>query len=231
MIRKKLFVLCAVRLYCFFICLFVWWCCVCSWVASLPFQQTPREVAQQAVDADVHCVGVSTLAAGHKTLVPELIEELRKLDRPDILVICGGVIPPQVTSGLYFYHVLTLTSFGKVLAKVQENWGCSFTIILLIKVKIILVPGMALCKFTPYISTSSLLWSHNHPKPTDPHIFCPNAKFWVYSTEIVKNFWVLVTANTHLQVAVFFVPTTLLPQPYLMSRCSRYCMCSDRYGQ
>lgn len=53
-------------------------------------------MAQQAVDADVHCVGVSTLAAGHKTLVPELIKELRKLNRPDILVICGGVIPPQV---------------------------------------------------------------------------------------------------------------------------------------
>lgn len=60
--------------------------------------QTPVEVAQQAVDADVHCVGVSTLAAGHKTLVPELLKELRKLNRPDILVICGGVIPPQVTS-------------------------------------------------------------------------------------------------------------------------------------
>ena len=58
--------------------------------------QTPLEVAQQAVDADVHCVGVSTLAAGHKTLVPELIKELRLLNRPDILVICGGVIPPQV---------------------------------------------------------------------------------------------------------------------------------------
>lgn len=58
--------------------------------------QTPREVAQQAVDADVHCVGVSTLAAGHKTLVPELIKELNALGRPDILVMCGGVIPPQV---------------------------------------------------------------------------------------------------------------------------------------
>lgn len=59
-------------------------------------EQTPLEVAQQAVDADVHCVGVSTLAAGHKTLVPELVKELRKMNRPDILVICGGVIPPQV---------------------------------------------------------------------------------------------------------------------------------------
>ncbi|MBN3312084.1 MUTA protein, partial [Atractosteus spatula] len=60
-----------------------------------PLFQTPQEVAQQAVDADVHCVGVSTLAAGHKTLVPELIKELKNLNRPDILVICGGVIPPQ----------------------------------------------------------------------------------------------------------------------------------------
>lgn len=66
-----------------------------------PLFQTPREVAQQAVDADVHCVGVSTLAAGHKTLVPELIKELRKLNRPDILVICGGVIPPQDYEFLY----------------------------------------------------------------------------------------------------------------------------------
>ncbi|XP_035000359.1 methylmalonyl-CoA mutase, mitochondrial [Hippoglossus stenolepis] len=66
-----------------------------------PLFQTPIEVAQQAVDADVHCVGVSTLAAGHKTLVPELIKELRKLNRPDILVICGGVIPPQDYEFLY----------------------------------------------------------------------------------------------------------------------------------
>ncbi|XP_026853259.2 methylmalonyl-CoA mutase, mitochondrial [Electrophorus electricus] len=66
-----------------------------------PLFQTPLEVAQQAVDADVHCVGVSTLAAGHKTLVPELIKELRTLGRPDILVICGGVIPPQDYEFLY----------------------------------------------------------------------------------------------------------------------------------
>merc|ERR1712071_580102 len=51
-----------------------------------PLFQTPIEVAQQAVDADVHCVGVSTLAAGHKTLVPELIKELRIMGRPDIMV-------------------------------------------------------------------------------------------------------------------------------------------------
>lgn len=67
--------------------------------------QTPREVAQQAVDADVHAVGVSTLAAGHKTLVPELIKELSSLGRPDILVMCGGVIPPQVFFISYIFLV------------------------------------------------------------------------------------------------------------------------------
>ncbi|XP_036024145.1 methylmalonyl-CoA mutase, mitochondrial [Onychomys torridus] len=66
-----------------------------------PLFQTPREVAQQAVDADVHAVGISTLAAGHKTLVPELIKELTVLGRPDILVMCGGVIPPQDYEFLY----------------------------------------------------------------------------------------------------------------------------------
>ena len=48
------------------------------------------EVARHAVDADVHCVGVSSLAAGHKTLIPELIGDLKSLGRPDILVIAGG---------------------------------------------------------------------------------------------------------------------------------------------
>ncbi|WP_045875422.1 methylmalonyl-CoA mutase [Pseudofrankia sp. DC12] len=60
-----------------------------------PLFQTPAEVARQAVEADVQIVGVSSLAAGHLTLVPELRAELAKLDRADILVTCGGVIPPQ----------------------------------------------------------------------------------------------------------------------------------------
>lgn len=60
-----------------------------------PLFQTPDEVAQQAIDSDVHVVGVSTLAAGHRTLVPALIKALAKLGREDILVVCGGVIPPQ----------------------------------------------------------------------------------------------------------------------------------------
>jgi methylmalonyl-CoA mutase len=59
-----------------------------------PLFQTPAEVARQAVEADVHVVGASSLAAGHLTLVPELREELAKLDRSDIMIVVGGVIPP-----------------------------------------------------------------------------------------------------------------------------------------
>jgi methylmalonyl-CoA mutase len=66
-----------------------------------PLFQTPREVARHAVENDVHVVGASSLAAGHKTLVPELIAELKKLGRDDILVIVGGVIPPQDYQFLY----------------------------------------------------------------------------------------------------------------------------------
>ena len=60
-----------------------------------PLFQTPEETARQAVENDVHIVGMSSLAAGHKTLLPQLMEELRKLGREDIMVICGGVIPAQ----------------------------------------------------------------------------------------------------------------------------------------
>ena len=66
-----------------------------------PLFQTPDEVAQQAVDSDVHCIGVSSLAAGHKALVPDLVASLAKLGRPDVLIICGGVIPPQDYDFLY----------------------------------------------------------------------------------------------------------------------------------
>ena len=66
-----------------------------------PLFQTPDEVAQQAVDSDVHCIGVSSLAVGHKALVPDLVESLAKIGRPDILIICGGVIPPQDYEFLY----------------------------------------------------------------------------------------------------------------------------------
>jgi len=60
-----------------------------------PLFQTPEETARQAVENDVHVVGMSSLAAGHKTLLPQLVEELKKLGREDILVVAGGVIPAQ----------------------------------------------------------------------------------------------------------------------------------------
>ena len=66
-----------------------------------PLFQTPAEVARQAVENDVHVIGASSLAAGHLTLVPELKAELRKLGRDDILIVVGGVIPPQDYEALY----------------------------------------------------------------------------------------------------------------------------------
>ena len=66
-----------------------------------PLFQTPAEAARQAVENDVHILGVSSLAAGHKTLVPQVIEELRKLGRDDIMVVAGGVIPAQDYDFLY----------------------------------------------------------------------------------------------------------------------------------
>jgi methylmalonyl-CoA mutase len=60
-----------------------------------PLFQTPKEAAKQAVENDVHILGISSLAAGHKTLVPQVIEELKKYGRQDIMVIVGGVIPKQ----------------------------------------------------------------------------------------------------------------------------------------
>ncbi len=60
-----------------------------------PLFQTPAEVARQAIENDVHVVGISSLAAGHKTLLPQLVDELRRLGREDMMVIIGGVIPPQ----------------------------------------------------------------------------------------------------------------------------------------
>jgi methylmalonyl-CoA mutase len=60
-----------------------------------PLFRTPAETARQAVENDVHIVGVSSLAAGHLTLVPELREELKRLGRDDIMIVAGGVIPPE----------------------------------------------------------------------------------------------------------------------------------------
>ncbi|MFR8829539.1 MAG: cobalamin-dependent protein [Dialister invisus] len=66
-----------------------------------PLFQTPEEAAQDAVDNDVHMVGFSSLAAGHKTLLPAIVEELKKRGREDILVCIGGVIPAQDYQYLY----------------------------------------------------------------------------------------------------------------------------------
>jgi methylmalonyl-CoA mutase len=60
-----------------------------------PLFQTPKETARQAVENDVHVVGISSLAGGHKTLLPRLVEELKKLGRPDIMIVVGGVVPAQ----------------------------------------------------------------------------------------------------------------------------------------
>ncbi len=66
-----------------------------------PLFQTPQEAVQQAIDNDVHILGISSLAAGHKTLVPQVMEELKKRKREDIVVIVGGVIPPKDYDFLY----------------------------------------------------------------------------------------------------------------------------------
>lgn len=96
-----------------------------------PLFQTPAEVARHAVENDVHVVGVSSLAAGHKTLVPQLINELLKLDRDDILVVVGGVIPPQDYEFLYQAGVAGIFGPGTVIPiaaqKIIETLNSSLT--------------------------------------------------------------------------------------------------------
>ena len=82
-----------------------------------PLFQTPAEAARQAVENDVHVMGVSSLAAGHKTLIPQVIEELKKLGRPDIIVIAGGVIPAQDYDFLYKAGVAAIFGPGTSVAK------------------------------------------------------------------------------------------------------------------
>ncbi|HOP50100.1 MAG TPA: methylmalonyl-CoA mutase [Ignavibacteriales bacterium] len=77
-----------------------------------PLFQTPEETARQAVENDVHVVGMSSLAAGHKTLLPQLVEELKKLGREDIIVICGGVIPAQDYDFLYKHGAVAIFGPG-----------------------------------------------------------------------------------------------------------------------
>lgn len=86
-----------------------------------PLFQTPQEVALQAAENDVHVVGASSLAAGHKTLVPELINELKKLGREDIMVIAGGVIPQNDYAFLFDAGVSAVFGPGTVIAKAAQE--------------------------------------------------------------------------------------------------------------
>ena len=86
-----------------------------------PLFQTPAEAARQAVENDVHILGVSSLAAGHKTLVPEVINELKRLGREDILVIAGGVIPHQDYKFLYDAGVAAIFGPGTSVSKAAKQ--------------------------------------------------------------------------------------------------------------
>ena len=81
-----------------------------------PLFQTPAEAAKQAVENDVHILGASSLAAGHKTLLPQVIEELKKLGRDDIMVVAGGVIPPQDYDFLFKAGVAAVFGPGTVIS-------------------------------------------------------------------------------------------------------------------
>jgi methylmalonyl-CoA mutase len=86
-----------------------------------PLFQTPAEAAKQAAENDVHILGISSLAAGHKTLAPQTIEELKKLGREDILVVVGGVIPQQDYDFLHEAGVAAVFGPGTVIAKAAQE--------------------------------------------------------------------------------------------------------------
>ena len=86
-----------------------------------PLFQTPAEAARQAAENDVHILGISSLAAGHKTLVPQTIAELEKLGRPDILVVVGGVIPQQDYDFLKKAGAAAVFGPGTVVAKAAQE--------------------------------------------------------------------------------------------------------------
>jgi methylmalonyl-CoA mutase len=86
-----------------------------------PLFQTPAEAAKQAVENDIHVLGVSSLAAGHKTLIPQVINELKRLGREDILVIAGGVIPPQDYQFLYDAGVVAIFGPGTSVARAAKQ--------------------------------------------------------------------------------------------------------------
>ncbi len=82
-----------------------------------PLFQTPQEVAKQAIENDVHLVGASSLAGGHTTLIPELVEELAKMGSPEILVVAGGIIPEQDHQFLFDKGVIEIFGPGTIIAK------------------------------------------------------------------------------------------------------------------
>ena len=86
-----------------------------------PLFQTPAEAAKQAIENDVHILGVSSLAAGHKTLVPQVIEELKNLNREDIMVIAGGVIPQQDYDFLFKSGVFGVFGPGTKISKAAQE--------------------------------------------------------------------------------------------------------------
>jgi methylmalonyl-CoA mutase len=94
-----------------------------------PLFQTPEEAAKQAAENDVHVIGVSSLAAGHKTLVPQLMDALKREGAEDVLVVCGGVIPPQDyamlleagVSAVYGPGTNIPTAAAEVLKLIQER--------------------------------------------------------------------------------------------------------------
>jgi len=86
-----------------------------------PLFQTPEETAKQAVENDVHAIGFSSLAAGHKTLLPQLVEELKKLGRDDIVVVIGGVIPPQDYAFLREHGAAAIFGPGTVIPVAAQN--------------------------------------------------------------------------------------------------------------
>ena len=86
-----------------------------------PLFATPGEAARQAIENDVHIIGVSSLAAGHLTLVPELKAELARYDREDIMIVVGGVIPPQDFDALYQAGASAIFPPGTVIADAAEK--------------------------------------------------------------------------------------------------------------
>ena len=86
-----------------------------------PLFQTPEEAAQDAVDNDVHVVGISSQAAGHKTLAPKLVEALKAQDAEEIIVICGGVIPQQDYDFLYQNGVKAIFGPGTNIPEAAAN--------------------------------------------------------------------------------------------------------------